>query len=130
MNNRIIKLRAWDEKLKRMINSIEEDGDYVVSFSGEVKCIKYGSTPFNIRLPQDLILMQSTGLTDKNGVEIFEGDVVVRPHGGNNGEVVWFSGGYWGVNVESHDWSYMFDCNKPKEHEVVGNIYQNPELLK
>jgi len=74
-------------------------------------------------------LMQFTGLLDKDGKEIYEGDIVERPDGGNPGLVRWFDGGYWGVEVESDVWSYMFDCNHPENHEVIGNIYENPELL-
>lgn len=122
MNNIIIKFRAWDEVAKRMINNTEEDRDYVVSFSGDVKYIKYGSTPFNIRLPQDLILMQFTGLTDKNGVEIFEGDIL---------KFRLFDGAtptQWVVEIPR-----IYKALKDNENdkvEVIGNIYQNPELLK
>ena len=75
------------------------------------------------------ILMQSTGLTDKNGVEIFEGDLI-----GNHPEFV--DGAVMIVNWcdKSGQW-YMgfgwdFSRNNPRLGEVIGNIHENPELLE
>ncbi|MDT2986566.1 YopX family protein [Enterococcus casseliflavus] len=81
-----------------------------------------------------LVLMQSTGLKDKNGVEIFEGDIIVNQYG-NVGYVAYLQqeAGFV-VVLKKSDYrlghrntgeSYDVTTN----HEVIGNIHSNPELL-
>ena len=63
---------------------------------------------------------QYTGLTDKNGKTIFEGDIVESPHG-TQGVVEWQNAECaFLVNI-GDDWQTMDDCH----YEVVGNIYDN-----
>lgn len=72
--------------------------------------------------PHD-ILMQFTGLKDKNGVEIFEGDIIQNEKGDKS--FIVFSLGRFNVNSYyggGYEW-YV------QENEVIGNIHQNPELL-
>lgn len=109
---RTIKFRAWDKKSEKMI-------DYL-SFGNK------GQTLLNLGLyeERDLVPMQFTGLLDKNGKEIYEGDVVKRNFQdylrGRNRLVEWTnSGGRNGWNI-----------GQGKYWEVIGNIYENPELLK
>lgn len=86
------------------------------------------------------VLMQSTGLKDKNGVEIFEGDVVlVSVQNGfdylnNKKTVVQKSEFHSGLICKSLDIGMeyrVFNCNEAGyEYEVIGNIYENSELLE
>lgn len=79
-----------------------------------------------------LIFMQFTGLLDKNGKEIYEGDVVkIDFTGMKNGEKKWsenFEVKWTGERYEAGNWS-LFDHCKYTRVEVIGNIYENPELL-
>lgn len=72
----------------------------------------------------DIILMQSTGLTDKNGKEIFEGDVIAH-YLSSPIVVEWFDerGGFL-------PWCDEDEFAQATAFEVLGNIYENPELLK
>jgi uncharacterized phage protein (TIGR01671 family) len=117
---REIKYRAWDKTDKKMIfwNSLLNGHNLRNVFMRPEMC--------------GLILMQYTGLKDKNGVEVYEGDIV-RCSRGCPHEVIWleeyggtFVGGmpvwYLSGLMEGYAWT--------GEEEVLGNIYANPELLK
>lgn len=78
---------------------------------------------------------QFTGLLDKNGKEIYEGDIVV--YGGHCKHVVEFKHGMFGYAVMG-GWFIGYGGNsnftfnpldKSDEHEIIGNIHDNPELL-
>lgn len=88
----------------------------------------------------DIILMQSTGLKDKNGVEVFESDIV-RSCRLVNGHIYEYVGQVkfvdfsWNIvdKVDTYDPFYNYTDGYPDEIweiEVIGNIYQNPELLE
>ena len=75
-------------------------------------------------------LEQWTGLTDKNGTMIFEGDLVRGVYSETLEEVEWNSNdaGFFPFTSPSYG-GYEWDSLNPKRSIVVGNIHQNPELL-
>lgn len=121
----IPKFRAWLKKEQKMDNYI----DHISWLEDELYCIGDGIT--YMVSAEDLELMQSTGLVDKNGKEIFEGDIVKMSKDVYSEptyyEVVRHRGGAYRLESKQHGcelWLRHTDC------EVVGNIYENPELLE
>jgi len=118
------KFRAWD-KLNNEMYVVEQ-----INFNhGEFESIGYGIT--FLRGADKVILMQSTGLKDKNGQEIFEGDIVKMAKDVYSEptyyEVVRHYGGAYRLESKQHGcelWLRHTNC------EVVGNIYENRELLE
>ena len=128
--NREIKFRAWDKELKKMrVNP-------VLHFTPQSKFTVSGYSG------QLYELMQYTGLKDKNGKEIYEGDIVCFVED----VVAEVIGGYprtepegrflkVGWNDEFLSW-YLWDergggqsMDSEEEYEVIGNIYENPDIL-
>lgn len=75
---------------------------------------------------------QFTGLLDKNGNDIYEGDIVANDFGNNNivnMTVEWCTDGYWALHEIDGDDTMHFVADYLKEIELIGNIHDNPELL-
>ncbi|MDU6797134.1 MAG: YopX family protein [Streptococcus agalactiae] len=121
----MLRFRAWLKKEQKMDNEI----DHISWLEDELYCIGDGIT--YMVSAEDLVLMQSTGLKDKNGKEIFEGDIVKMSKDVYSEptyyEVVRHRGGAYRLESKKHGcelWLRHADC------EVVGNVYENPELLE
>lgn len=80
----------------------------------------------------NFILMQYTGLKDKNGREIYEGDILKLTDydGTDTGYIDYISARFWArMPRKPHD--FMWELNSADTtYEVIGNIYENPDLLK
>lgn len=74
---------------------------------------------------------QFTGLTDKNGVRVFESDIILSPQNDLHSGIVYFENGSFGVDVSYNLTfvSFNYFGDEVKEIEVIGNIHDNPELL-
>ena len=158
MENTRYKFRAWQKYHKRMVEVINISFDDNGEINGVATFVE-NQAPQHINYRDDLLggfflkdergmvleLMQYTGLKDKNGVEIFEGDLVrVGTQAKVNGE---FPIGYV---VRANDKPEMFIALPEQlketgerqyylenlyrhyldEFEVIGNIHENPELLE
>lgn len=121
--NRIIKFRAWDKVSEKMYDTgfhIEPLGTIVMhNFYWDKK--------------PDLVLMQFTGLLDKNGREIFESDFVrewiVDEHPSDLIYCVGFSDGHFTLTDIKSGYDRMGIWNVHKNMEIIGNIYESPELI-
>ncbi len=122
MNN--LKFRAWDKANEEMFKI-----DVIDFYFKQIRVLPNSGNNFSMKF-SDVELMQSTGLFDKNGKEIFEGDIVRNIYTGSIGRV------YWCV----HNTGFFYYVEKDKKHytvfranhnlEVIGNIYEDKELLE
>lgn len=123
----IPKFRAWMKQYEKMDNDIGE----MYFEDGEFKYI--GDDVHYKRLPEHIILMQSTGLKDKNGKEIFEGDILdyngrkalVRWHGSYASFIYRFVDE---LQKRNSEWKPLYLAYM--KCEIIGNIYENPDLLE
>ena len=95
-------------------------------------CSGWEDFPLNeINKDDSLILMQFTGLLDKNSVEIYEGDIVKAPDGVWEVQIRDLEDGVCLINdaKETGSLDYIDGEYSLTECEVIGNIYENPELL-
>jgi len=91
----------------------------------------YGTKQFLDSLYEDCNLMEHTGLSDKQGVDIYEGDIITTQTSKNM--VISWSDKFASFCINRDGWAFQHwfgeACN-PEHCEVIGNIYENPELLK
>lgn len=121
---RELKFRRWDGLDKKMLYDVDIEDDSLRQLDGD----------------NDQVYMQFTGLKDKTGKEIYEGDIVKhremdKPFDtslygmmtvieqGNPMKVEWINHGFYPFS------GWIDEANKKLEWEVIGNIYSNPELI-
>jgi hypothetical protein len=108
---REIKFRAWNNKNKKWLQEFAVD----CRDGGVMPHIASGTFDDN---DENAILMQYSGLKDKNGKEIYEGDIVK------------LDDGYVFEVAIPNIYGLEFEAVSTNEFEIIGNIYENPELLK
>lgn len=137
---REIKFRAWngEQMLHDARSYSSNDEALYVSFNGQVAYLDddggcddpecCGGRMYYMQKIEFFILMQFTGLHDKNGKEMWEGDIVritwlnyANKQESIIRDIKWNGNGYGNVFDEGNSPKYAI--------EVIGNIYQNPELL-
>ena len=131
---REIKFRGWDEIHKVMhygfefIRSGIEGNDWII-FKSDRQKLEKGEVFDNPYFAQQIKIMQFTGLKDKQGKEIYEGDIVKDAKEQVGKVFRQESTAQFAVNWLMEDGSYETDTCM-EYGIVIGNIYQNPELLK
>lgn len=101
-----------------------------LSFAHGLRLVSTSDLGFGVIGDDKCVLMQYTGLTDKNGKEIYEGDIVKSEQWTPEIYRVWFSRGGFCFSNDTTDIEYVNDAKYLEQFEVIGNIYENPELLK
>ena len=127
------KFRVWKEKTESFIDY----GDLMLDLkNGKVYSGDVGIPEYTIDVTNQVILMQYTGCREKNGIEIYEGDVIKDKY-----DKVWLVQRYVGSFVitnkipdsDGQESTYSYFNNLSNHHfyfEVIGNMWENPELLE
>ena len=125
----LLRFRAWDSVKKKFVEH------FFITGNGLICNMEKPTSDYNSPMPvekSELILMQSTGLKDKNGKEVFIGDIIKctrgcphevyleKEYGGT------FIGGMPAVYLKGLLSGYAWTGAE----EIIGNIYENPELLE
>lgn len=145
----IPKFRFWyeredyypDENYMRHVWGIEYITDSKIELNDDYIFNPYTNVAENIYAKTKIYLMQSTYIKDVNGVEIYEGDIVnVTQYAGGHSfgrlpHVVKVSKYGNGLMLEAlskqiYAEEYPLYFSRIKDYEVIGNIYENPELLE
>lgn len=138
--NRPIKFRAWDTVSKKYLHPYP-DGFHLF---GEVMCFdlieqqlhELRGESYSLLSLNDVVVEQFTGLTDCKGKEIWEGDILSWEAGSDEydrGHVYYYRGGFYisFEKVPHHSTSEPLADELENYHiEVLGNIHENPDLLK
>ena len=139
--SREIKFRAWDKITKQLVYLNKstfvnyEVDDKNIGFELTLDGLgKESNQKTWLRKPKDYVLQQFTGLKDKNGREIYEGDILKSVT--KNIYSIEFNYGKFILNGNYCDEMYDFNCseyrdgqNSSERFEIVGNIFENKDLL-
>jgi uncharacterized phage protein (TIGR01671 family) len=146
---RTIKFRAWDKEKERMLLGTNQYGkdepDAIFREVSSGAFTRLWEALARFKESNRFILMQFTGLHDKNGKEIYEGDIILYKYvpRSHEGEIIVrkivtvfyneVDAAFLLKGLEK--WPCRFNRNRPDDHnisiyEVIGNIYENPELLE
>jgi len=124
---REIKFRAWVKEKKAifeviLIDYVSKKVTYLLERVGHLLSIR--DAKFD-----DVELMQYTGLKDKNNKEIYEGDIIVL-HGSKYKVIFKTEGARFVLRNDEFELEITFINNNNERMEIIGNIYENPELME
>lgn len=120
----IPRFRAWDKEFKEMVQV-----DALVFDEQIIKATYKNGNVVKEEL-KNYVLMQSTGMTDKNGKEIFEGDIIDSTDGFLTGVIEFRIGlGMFVSELVEYD-SFERLSNVASSRKIIGNIWEHPELAE
>lgn len=135
------KFRAWgverDPGLKQPAPKMHRNVSVVTTYTEGITFVltdfnMWGDDEYSGSIIDDAILMQSTGLFDRNGKEVFVGDIVKCTRGCLH--EVYIEKEYGGTYIGGMPAVYLKDLREgyawTEHEEILGNIYENPELLE
>ena len=130
----IPKFRAWDSVEKKFVEH------FFITDNGLICNMEKPTSDRKLPIPiekSELILMQSTGLKDEFGKELFEGDIIEWSYwdefeDSGTAKIIFDKGMFklLDVRTEKSVWDNLFDCIENCNVFLQGNIYENPELLE
>jgi len=130
----IPKFRAW----KKAGKELGRVGQITFELDGSVSHVLFKGEflDFNVSI-NEIELMQSTGLFDKEGTEVFEGDIILWTYwdgfeDSGRAKIIFDKGMFKLLDIctEKEVWDNLFDCNENCDIYIQGNIHENPELLE
>lgn len=125
----IPKFRAWYKEWKEM----GRVGEIRFDLDGSVSVVLFKGNYLDVSGPREkIVLMQSTGLFDKNGKEVFVGDIIKCTRGCLH--EVYLEKEYGGTYIGGMPAIYLKGIREgyawTGDEVIIGNIYENPELLE
>jgi uncharacterized phage protein (TIGR01671 family) len=136
--SREVKFRVWDNENRCFFKDTNRAYEGVIeqlliSPSGDIYLRKMDGLYHESLFPDRFVKQPYTGLNDHNSVDIYEGDICQAEEmlfplsGTRKGIVKYIDGSYLLENIDGKDGDYLF--SESAEITVLGNIYENPELL-
>lgn len=130
--NRDIKFRVWNGFEMVRDVAVSRFGVFYVNPSNNGLDPKDSAslTPFTTRYHNDTPVMQYTGLIDKNGIDIYEGDLLFSQRISEVSEDQWIVDVVYEQGSFCYGWhgDPLEEIECSREMEIIGNVYQNPEL--
>lgn len=144
MNQRVIKFRAWDKNREipeERMSPSNTLGGWLVDAFKQPQVFHNHEGDVAEFFEKDCVFMQFTGLVDKNGKEIYEGDIISLPGWDpKEYQIVFLEGAFcmgslkkteaFNVGDFVADIHYLQSGGRGPVSEIIGNIHENPELLK
>ena len=139
---RELKFRIWHKHAKHFCGNLKK---YLLNIhTGELEVANYSDLYeewyYSDRMENDYIIQQYTGMIDRNGVEVYEGDIVaekITEEMAANGDsatvgVVYFAAGTFLIDGDGALYERVFSDSPHilEDFIVIGNIFENSELLK